>query len=279
MSIKEIIIDSIKYPFLDWKKILILGLIVVIYTIPHDMFPINLQNGYTDQFLVIALLINCFITGYFFKIIQYSLKDTRELPKFRKWVNLFKNGFKVTCVSLIYSIPVTLPLIILNSSILNFYSYIPSFIIYIMGAIFQIYLQGYATWFSQGYATTFFVYMLYFLIIFPISLIAIANMANNDGKLSYAFKFKAIFDKIKNIGWIKFYSWYFLASVITLLVLLIGITLMFTFSILIHKYLSPKLIDSLILTPYIYIFFARSTALIYNSAIKSYYSTVTPNTR
>ena len=72
-------------------------------------------------------------------------------------------------------------------------------------------------------------------------------------------------DKIKNIGWIKFYSWYFLASVITLLVLLIGIFLMFIFSILIHNYLSIKLIDSLIITPYIYMFFSRSLALIYNS--------------
>ncbi len=55
MNIKEIIIDSIKYPFLDWKKILILGFIVVIYTIPHDMVPINLQNGFTYPFLIIAL--------------------------------------------------------------------------------------------------------------------------------------------------------------------------------------------------------------------------------
>ncbi len=221
MNIKEIIINSIKYPFLDWKKILILGFIVVIYTIPHDMVPINLQNGFTYPFLIIALLINCFISGYFFKIIQYSLKDTRELPKFRKWVKLFKNGFKVTCVSLIYSIPATLPLIILNLPLINYYLYLPDFIIVIIGAIAQIYLQGYATWLLQGYATTFFVYMLYCLIIFPISLIAITNMANNDGKWSYAFKLKAIFDKIKNIGWIKFYSWYYLSSVISILVLLI----------------------------------------------------------
>jgi len=175
------------------------------------MFPINLQNGFTDQFLFIALLINFFISGYFFKIIQHSLKNTKELPKFRKWVKLFKNGFKVTCVSLIYSIPATLPLIILNSSLLNFYSHEPYFIIFIMDAIGHGYL--YTIWL---------VYILYLLILFPISLIAIANMANNDGKLSYAFEFRVIFDKIKNIGWIKFYSWYLLTSVIDLLILLIG---------------------------------------------------------
>ena len=44
------------------------------------------MNGFTYQFLVIALLINFFITGYIFKIIQHSLKNTNELPKFSKWV-------------------------------------------------------------------------------------------------------------------------------------------------------------------------------------------------
>ena len=129
-------------------------------------------------------------------------------------LNLFKNGFKVTCVSFIYSIPVTLPLIILNSSLLNFYSYQPDFIIAIMGAILRAYLHWDPIWFL----TWFSVYIVYFLIIFPISLIAIANMANNEGKLSYAFEFKVIFDKIKNIGWIKFYSWYLFTGVINLLV-------------------------------------------------------------
>lgn len=45
MNIKEIIIDSIKYPFLDWKKILILGLIVVIYK-----FPLNIINPWHSRF-------------------------------------------------------------------------------------------------------------------------------------------------------------------------------------------------------------------------------------
>nr|WP_319374800.1 DUF4013 domain-containing protein [uncultured Methanobacterium sp.] len=253
MNIKEIIIDSIKYPFSDWKKILILGLIVVIYKIPLNMFPIEVQNGFTDQFLVIALLINCFITGYFFKIIQHSLKTKKELPKFNKWVKLFKNGFEVTCVSLIYSIPATLPIIIFNSSLLNFYSHEPYFFIFIMDAAI-----------NHGYLyTIWFAYVLYLIILFPISLIAIANMANNDGKWSYAFEFKAIFDKIKNIGWIKFYSWYLLTSVIDLLIFLIG-SLITLLSILIPTF-PFGLIDSLILTPYIYIFFARSIALIYQS--------------
>lgn len=257
MNIKEIVVDSVKYPFLDWKKILILGLIVVIY-VPLDMSPFNLRNGFTDQFLVIALLINFFITGYFFKIIQYSLKNIEELPKFRKWVNLFKNGFKVTCVGLIYSMPASLPLIILNSSLLNFYSYKPDFIIIIMDAIGRAYLHLDSIW----VLIWFFVYILYLLILFPISMMAIANMANNDGKLRHAFEFKVICDKIKNIGWIKFYSWYLVMGVIDLLIFLIGISIGI---ISIYTFPFKKLIDSLILTPYIYIFFSRSIALIYKS--------------
>ena len=150
--------------------------------------------------LFIALFINCFILGYFFKIIQSSLKNTKELPKFSNWVNLFKNGFKVTFVGLIYSLPATLPFILLTSSLFNFYSYLPDFISIIVIAIGHGHL--YSVWF--------FVNSFYYLILLPLSLIAIANMANNEGKLSYAFRFKEILDKIKNIGWIKFYSWYIL---------------------------------------------------------------------
>ena len=51
MSIKEIIIDSIKYPLLDWKKILILGLIAVICQFPLNIIsPFNLQNGLLIHF-------------------------------------------------------------------------------------------------------------------------------------------------------------------------------------------------------------------------------------
>jgi uncharacterized membrane protein YciS (DUF1049 family) len=129
-----------------------------------------------------------------------------------------------------------------------------------MGEILLAYLHWDAIWVS----IQFFVYILYFLILFPISLMAIANMANNDGKLSYAFEFKVIFDKIKNIGWIKFYSWYLLTGIINLLIFLIGVTIGFIL-ILIHAFPFEKLIDSLILTPYLYIFFSRSIALIYNN--------------
>ena len=93
---------------------------------------------------------------------------------------------------------------------------------------------------------------------------AIANMANNEGKLSSAFEFKVIFDKIKNIGWVKFYSWYLFTGVINLLIFFIGVTIG-VFLILIPTFPFEKLIDALILTPYIYIFFSRSIALIYKS--------------
>ena len=259
MNIKEILLDSIKYPFLDWKKILILGLIYTLFIIPFSASSSNLRDGFSDQCLFIALLINFLITGYFFKIIQYSLRIQRNFLNLGSWF-LFKNGFKVTCVSLIYSIPVSLPLIILNSHLFNFYSYTPGFLINIMGEILLAYLHWDAIWVS----IQFFVYILYFLILFPISLMAIANMANNDGKLSYAFEFKVIFDKIKNIGWIKFYSWYLLTGIINLLIFLIGVTIGFIL-ILIHAFPFEKLIDSLILTPYLYIFFSRSIALIYNN--------------
>ena len=67
-------------------------------------------------------------------------------------------------------------------------------------------------------------------------------MANNDDKLSYAFKFKEIFDKIKNIGWIKFYSWFLLTNVFNYLVFLIGFFILVIY-ILTHIFLYVRLVD------------------------------------
>ena len=157
MDMQEIIKDAVRYPFSDWKKIFILGLIFVIYSIPIGIVPFKLYNGFTYPFLFIALLINFFILGYFFKIIQSSLKNTKEPPKFRSWVNLFKNGFKVTFVGLIYSIPVNLPFILLTSSFLNFYSYLPNFIS----------ITEFAIGHGHLYSVWFFVNIFYYLILFP----------------------------------------------------------------------------------------------------------------
>ena len=257
MNMSEIIKDSLRYPFSDWKKFLILGLIVVIYRILSNI-PFNLHIVFTYQFLFIALLINFFILGYFFKIIQYSIKNTKKLPKFSNWVNLFKNGFKLSFIGLIYSIPATLPLILFTSSLFDFYSYQPDFISIIVITLGRGHL--YSLWF--------FVNIFYFLIFFPISLIAIVNMAKNDNKLSYAFRFKEILDKIKNIGWIKFYSWYILTTVIIYLIVLIGFLIVIILNS-IHNYpYYDALIIPLILIPYNYIFFSRSIALIYKSRSK-----------
>ena len=90
-------------------------------------------------------------------------------------------------------------------------------------------------------------------------------MAKNDSKLSYAFRFKEIFDKIKNIGWTKFYSWYILMNVIDYLILFIGLLIVLILD-LIHNYpYYDTYIIRLILIPYTYIFFSRSIALIYKS--------------
>ena len=145
MDMQEIIKNSIIYPFSDWKKILILGLIVLIYRISPNILPFNIHNGFTYPVLFIALFINCFILGYFYKLIQSSLKNTNELPKFSNWIILFKNGFKVTFVGLIYSLPATLPFILLTSYLFNFYSYLPDFISIIVIAMAHGHI--YSVWF------------------------------------------------------------------------------------------------------------------------------------
>ena len=90
-------------------------------------------------------------------------------------------------------------------------------------------------------------------------------MAKNDNKLNYAFRFKEILDKIKNIGWIKFYSWYILTTIIIYLIVLIGLLIVIILDLIYNYPYYATFIIPLILIPYNYIFFSRSIALIYKS--------------
>jgi hypothetical protein len=86
MDVGEIILDAIKYPSSDWKKIIILGVILIIPIVDF-----------------IGL-------GYVLRIIKSTLAGVDDLPEFDDLVGLFIDGLKVLVVSIVYLI---IPLIVL----------------------------------------------------------------------------------------------------------------------------------------------------------------------
>lgn len=92
MNIKEIAVDSLRYPFSDWRKLLIL-LIMVSSTI------------FLGQFILIIIPISIILNGYLIRIIESTLEGSDKFPAFNDLKKLIIDGIKFIIVSAIYSIP------------------------------------------------------------------------------------------------------------------------------------------------------------------------------
>jgi len=258
MEIRTITKDSLRYPFSNWKKVLILGIIILFSGISGIVVLLDFKNVTLISFLIIlGVVIGFLVNGYLFKVLKSSLKGTEELPKFNNWIDMFVNGIKINIISIFYNIPTILILLIFSG--LSFTSdlvtngtsqfSIDSIIVFTGIDVLSVSTKGWAV-----------IAILYMTVIYPISLMATANMAQNSNKLNAAFHFREIFHKISNIGWGNLIQWYIVIGVIYYIILLVvefGISSITGF----QPSIIATLIYSLILTPYLAIYIYRSLAL------------------
>jgi hypothetical protein len=120
----------------------------------------------------------------------------------------------------------------------------------------------------------FYIAILYVIIILPVTLISIANMADNGSKLIKAFRFHEIIDKIYELGLRNFIIWYIAIGMVFLiltavgsviiifLLLLIKVSGIVTFS---QTFIIEDVLIALFLAPYLWMYFFRSSALFYRS--------------
>jgi hypothetical protein len=267
MNVTEILKDAVRYPFSDWKKILILGIILFISSNVIDGSVSGTRN-ITEMGLlaIIGFIFGLLVYGYAFKIIKSSLAGVLELPAFDDWVDMFLTGIKVMLVGIVYLIPVILIIIFsamlypstftltygstgLNSAGI-FLEVLGSVIIQGIGNLVPILFNLSETIIWGSIA------LLYMIIVVPILLMAIANMANNDSKLSAAFRFHEILTKITSIGWENLIMWYMVIGILYLILLVI--------SNIFPSFVWQSLL-LLSITPYFYMYLARSMALFYIS--------------
>ncbi len=255
----EIIKDSLSYPFSDWKKILILGFIILISNLYVDMF----FKSVAGLLFLISFLISFFVLGYGFRIIKSSLNNIDELPKYNDWRGMFKDGVRVYIVHLVYLIPVLLLLLFVFSPSF-FYAIIdPSSLNMLVGYLFELIIalvSGSINIFVGKAGILFLATILYLLITIPIQFIGIANMANNNSNLSSAFRFREIFNKIKIIGLKNLLIWY-PAIIIPFLIL----DIFPNPHRIINMILVGYLLIILIVSPYLSMYIYRLVALFYNS--------------
>ena len=303
MSIREIVKDSLKYPLSNWKEFLFLGIFIAFSGISTLSGLLGAKDSALIGLLgIIGFLSIALIFGYSFRIIKSSLAGVKELPESNNLPEMFIDGIKFIVVNFVYLIPVILIIIL----------------VYYCGSGLRIIpTLNLVLWLYMCFPYLFLLIALsYLIIIIPVILMAIANMVDNDSKLSSAFRFgeifnnitkstqdnfsgsrlvfyndlvsiiigffilDEIFERISNIRWTKLIIWYIVTGIILLTLIFIGYTLTNITSVLILHGLNLYsisnydilriLILSLVLIPYLFMSLSRSTALIYNYAIKSY---------
>ena len=260
MDLGEVIGDSLKYPFSDWKKILVLGILATMSSLGIAVLFIGTLLGIKNIVVIIALFITGYflcgflINGYKFRIIKTSLGGVAELPVFNNWIEMFVDGIKVSIVVVVYLLPTILIMAFAALTILPVLGILGSnpspsalkIILSILSATLLVLLG-----------------ILYMIIILPINYMAVAHMAENHSKLGAAFRFHEIMDKIGDIGWGNLIIWYLVIGMIYLVILVIGSVVTGIFSIL--NPVIGIILSSLFVTPYLYMYLNRSIALLYMS--------------
>ena len=225
MSINENITDSLQYPIKDWKKIITLGIILII--------PI----------------VNFIGLGYYSRIIKSTLTGLDEVPDFEGIEELFVDGIKIFIICIIYSI---IPLIFYAFSVIFARSETVTSAT-TTSSIFSSYLPG-----LTGIPLVFLILAVILTLIISIfAYIGLANMIYHDNEIGAALRYSEILDIIATIGWRNYILWWI---VLTLIIIVAGFIISIVGGILLYFILGILVL--LLGYSYLIIFQARSIALI-----------------
>ena len=276
-SITDCVVEGLKYPFNDIKKLLSFGVLCALISVVStfigvkslDIFratvhiaektnctvshiPLS-QLPVGDVYLVagliiVAFIISLLIMGYQYDIIKFSIDKKEDLPGFGDILSMFVNGIKYCIVILAYNI---LPILVL-----------------VGGAA----LAGE----SSIFPIVLLISMLLFIIAYFLLLMALNNMIAHDS-LKKAFDFGEIFDNISNLGWGK-YVGIILFTLIVMMIISVAVSFILSFiTVLFAAIINNQafvisiviaIIEGLFIDSYMGLFFNRVCGSIYRESIK-----------
>lgn len=276
-SITDIVVEGLKYPFNDIKKLLGLGVLFAIMslisvftsvksldvfratvhivennntTLSHLQFS---QLPFGDIYLLMGLLIvsfilSLFVLGYQYGIVKFSIEKKEDLPGFSNIFGMFVNGIKYLIVCVAYGI---IPMIVLLCGMLMSNNQSILFVATLISGLLFI--------------------IVYFLLI-----MALNNMIAQDS-LKKAFSFGEILGNISNLGWGRYIGIILFTIIIHMIIMaaasfvlsFISVTLAATISnqALIIAIIT-SLIQGLFVNSYRSLFFNRVCGSIYNESIE-----------
>ena len=276
-SITDCVVEGLKYPFNDIKKLLGVGILCVIIDLISIVFTIKtvdvtkmiigtlektnatafnlnfsqLPNG--DIYLAIAILVVGFIVsliilGYLYDVVKFSINRKDDLPEFGDIVGMFIKGVKYFLVCLVYSIP---------SMIVAFLAILVS--------------NNSSLWSVIMVISVLLIIICYFILI-----MALNNMIAHDS-LKKAFDFSEIRGNISNLGWVKYIGTILFTVIVFMIInMAIGIVMSFLtviFAATINNQaivisIVISVIEALFVTSYCSVFFSRVCGSIYRESVK-----------
>lgn len=276
-SITDCVVEGLKYPFNDIKKLLGFGILFVIFDlitmaftiktvdvtrmIIHTLEKTNVTSstlGYShlphwDIYLAIAMLIvgfivSLFIMGYQYKIIGFSIDRKDDLPGFEDIVGMLIKGIKYFFVTILYGIP----------------------------SMILLFLAIMVTNNSSAWPVLMVLSIFVGLICYSVLIMALNNMVAHDS-LKKAFDFREIIDNISNLGWGKYLGTVIFTVIVFMIInLAVGIILSFLtviFAAAINNQAivistAISVIEALFVTSYCSVFFNRVCGSIYRESVK-----------
>ena len=275
-SITDCVVEGLKYPLNDIKKLLGFGVLFVILSLLSVAYSITsvdllrttadvmeatnstfsslnfsqLPAGDINMMIilsVIGFIVTLFILGYQYNIVKFSIDKRSDLPGFGDVVGMFINGVKYFIVTLAYFI-------------------IPA-IIFGLGTVFVPNPLGLAM---------ILISIVLFVIAYFLLIMASNNMIAHDS-LKKAFDFRQILDNIANLGWGKYIGIIiFTLIVFAIIMFAAGIILGFI-SVLFAAAVNNQaiwvavvmaIIEGLFLDSYVALFVSRVCGSIYRESVK-----------
>ncbi|MEA3378643.1 MAG: DUF4013 domain-containing protein [Nanoarchaeota archaeon] len=190
---------AFRKPFTDYRKLLI-GL--VISAVSSGIAYAGSLGGPTLVAILslASMLIGLFVSGYYLKTGELSLKNKKLLPEWSNWKELFMKGIFITVIGVIYSLPLILLGLIFAGLLLVFKIKLLSIVLIALLLVLALFI-------------------VYFL---PAGVLWFAKKQTLSAAFNFKDIFKKAFTKIYLVAWIVSLAYSLLLGLILVIIPVVG---------------------------------------------------------
>ena len=224
MEFGEIFTNALKYPISDYPKLLILGVVLLISSVPAILAMFGFYNStFTAVWSIISIVIGILTLGYGLSVKRESISLNDEIPAF-DWVNNIIDGVKSFIVTFVYYIVPTVIVSFLGFiSLGSALSTLPKSSIAAISnatttnAVLNAIPPQTWTALGSGFSIVAVVAIILFIIFGLFETVAICRLAKY-GSFGEAFAFGQIVEDIKQIGVLRLIAFYIVLVCISALI-------------------------------------------------------------